>query len=518
MFKILDCTLRDGGYYTNWDFDESLVDTYLKAMKKLPVDFVEIGYRNLKGRKTYEGKYFYSPIFLLERIKSVLQEKKVAVMFNEKEVAPQDVAGLLKSCKDVVDIVRIAVAPSRLPYAIELSKEIKNQGYESAVNLMYMSSLLSEEGKGVFDSLEVLNDNVDYFSLVDSYGGVYPDDVSRLITQCKQMLKMPIGFHGHNNIELVFANTLAAVSAGCDMVDSTVTGMGRGAGNLKTELILTHLATKFGVDVDFNILADVVTDFDELRNIHGWGTNLPYMVSGANSLPQKDVMDWISKRAYSLNSMVLGLNNQLKGQQDNIKLPVFDGAANKYDAAIIVGGGPSAVEHAEAIIKFAETQENICIIHASAKNSRAYLESPVKQYFCLVGNEGRRLERIATNLKKLKCLCILPPFPRKMGTYVPPDMIDQSYELSEITFTEHFKDSHTVLSLQTAIEMGISKIYITGYDGYAKANISSNEQGLFKENEYSFAMFKDKEQEIFTLTPSLYADLTPLSVYSLIDN
>ncbi len=48
--KILDCTLRDGGYYTNWDFDDKLVNDYLELVKFLPIDIVEVGYRGHKNK------------------------------------------------------------------------------------------------------------------------------------------------------------------------------------------------------------------------------------------------------------------------------------------------------------------------------------------------------------------------------------------------------------------------------------------------------------------------------------
>ena len=66
--KILDCTLRDGGYYTNWDFSLDLVDAYIESLNKLPIDFIEIGYRSLP-QKSYRGEYFFCPHYLLEYIK-----------------------------------------------------------------------------------------------------------------------------------------------------------------------------------------------------------------------------------------------------------------------------------------------------------------------------------------------------------------------------------------------------------------------------------------------------------------
>ena len=60
-FKLLDCTLRDGGYYTDWDFDKALVDDYFESMNNLPIEYIEIGYRSTKINNQYLGEYFYLP-------------------------------------------------------------------------------------------------------------------------------------------------------------------------------------------------------------------------------------------------------------------------------------------------------------------------------------------------------------------------------------------------------------------------------------------------------------------------
>ncbi|GAB2706117.1 hypothetical protein GCM10027037_35340 [Mucilaginibacter koreensis] len=514
MYKVLDCTLRDGGYYNGWDFDDKITSVYFQAMEQLPIDYVEIGYRN-NPSKGYEGRYFYCPQFVLERCKSMMPSKKIAVMFNEKEVKPQDVHKLLEPCKGLVDIVRIAVAPNKFKQAIELSAAIRAEGFEAGVNLMYMSSLLNSGTEEVFDTLATIEGIVNYFSLVDSYGGVYPEDVARLIKQCKAVTNVPVGFHGHNNIELVFANTLAAINAGCDVVDATVTGMGRGAGNLKTELLLTHQATREGRNVDFNSLADVVSNFEQLQDIYGWGTNLPYMVSGTNSLPQKDVMDWVSKRTYSINSIIRGLSNQSKGQEDNLKLPVFDGSKH-YKTAVIVGGGQNAVAHAEAIKKFIDQNNDICIIHASSKNSWIYTDINVPQFFCLVGNEGHRLENVFSDVANINPICILPPFPRKMGTYIPKSVINDSYELGEVNFADSYKDSHTALAVQLAKELQVQDLYVAGYDGYLAQPVLQKEQDLLIENNYLFACAEKHFGKLTSLTFTNYKTLNIQSVYSLI--
>ena len=509
--QILDCTLRDGGYYTNWDFDKQLVQAYLNACNKLPIDWIEIGYRS-PAKESYLGQYFYLPEYLIRDTKS-RTTKKIALILNEKDIDPQTVRALLGDCIGHVDMIRMAVNPIRMDQAIELAKRVKEMGFLVAFNVMYMSTW--DQIEGFYEKLSQLNGLIDYFYLVDSYGGVYPAEVTKAVEKVRSKLDISIGFHGHNNLELGLINTLTAIEVGADVVDATFTGMGRGAGNLKTELLLTSLSSRHGLSVDFNALGNVVGAFERLQKEYGWGTNLPYMVSGANSLPQKEVMEWVTKRFYSVNSIIQALNNQSEGIEDNLKLSLFN-SKKHYKIALIVGGGDSVKQHEEAILHWVKKQDELCIIHASSKNANTFIELSKDQFFCLVGNEGHRLENQVHGSFGFVTQCVLPPYPRKMGTYIPATLEKKSAELKEITFTNRVKDSHTVLALQTALELQAQSIYVIGYDGYSGDAVSQNEIELSTENEALFFEFVKVGTQLSSLTPTRYKGLKPDSVYSRI--
>ena len=112
--------------------------------------------------------------------------------------------------------------------------------------------------------------------------------------------------------------------------------------------------------------------------------------------------------------------------------------------------------------------------------------------------------------------CVLPPYPRKMGTYIPATLEKKSAELKEITFTNRVKDSHTVLALQTALELQAQSIYVIGYDGYSGDAVSQNEIELSTENEALFFEFVKVGTQLSSLTPTRYKGLKPDSVYSRI--
>jgi 4-hydroxy 2-oxovalerate aldolase len=389
---------------------------------------------------------------------------------------------------------------------------VKEMGFEVGFNVMYMSKWKTEPT--FIDSLPEVNQVADYFYMVDSYGGVYPSDVSEIYDLVNSKVDVPIGFHGHNNLELGLINTLTAIDKGSKIVDSTITGMGRGAGNLKTELLLTALNQKFGLEVDFNALATVTDAFVDLQKKHEWGTNLPYMVSGANSLPQKEVMDWVGKRYYSLNSIIRALYHQKNNNQEEIVFEKFLKDAS-YDEVLIIGGGTSVIDHQVAIHEFIKKRKSICLIHASSRNAALFKGVSVKQYFCLVGNEGLRLEKVFNDLGDFNGTCVLPPSPRKMGTYVPSKLMDRVYELEAITFSNLFEDTHTALALQTSLNLGCSTIYLAGYDGYEGVELSQREIELLNENELQFDLFKKGANlDLVSLTSTRYKILIKSSAYS----
>lgn len=508
--KILDCTLRDGGYYTNWDFNRKLVDTYIKSCNDLPIDYMEVGYRSIP-LDGYLGEYFYLPVYVMERLKSQTT-KKLVIILNEKDIRPEHVPALLEPCMGIIEMVRIAIDPSKFGRALMLAEAVKKMGFEVGFNVMYMSKW--KQQKDFLTLLPEVKGIADYFYMVDSYGGVYPSDVIETIQLVKSYVNdVPLGFHGHNNMELALINTLTAIEEGCEIVDATITGMGRGAGNLKTELLFTALNAQRKLEVDFNPLSKVVDGFSELQKAYEWGTNLPYMVSGAHSLPQKDVMDWVGKRYYSFNSIIRALQNKANGVFDNIQYASFK--ANHAKKAILIGGGQSVADHSEAIHKFLESNSDIIIVHSSSKNALSIRSDNSSQIFCLVGNEGHRMEDVFGENIPLNAICVLPPFPRKMGTYVPEKLINNTFELESNTLLEPYSDSHTGIALNLILSMGIEELYIVGYDGY-KGTMSTKEQELFYENSFLFNMLeKQMKMRFYSLTETKY-DIKTDSIFSLI--
>jgi 4-hydroxy 2-oxovalerate aldolase len=507
MAKLLDCTLRDGGYYTNWDFGGKIIEQYIKATNILPIDYLELGYRNLPS-DDYMGKYAYLPVYEIEKIRRN-STKKLAIMLNEKSTTPDDLEYLISPIKGLVDMVRLAIDPSNFKRALNLAAFVKSEGFEVAFNLMYMSKW--KQFTGLMDELGNLQGIADLLVLVDSFGGVTPSEVEETIEQVRLKTNVLLGFHGHNNLELGLINTITAIENNIDLVDATILGMGRGAGNLKMELLLTYLNKKNNLKVDFNVLGNAILAFETLLKKHKWGTSLPYMLSGANSLSQKNVMKWVNNRIYSFNSIIRAVENTKENRVDNDQFPIFD--TPKYGNVLIVGGGKNAVDHFDGIKEFIRQKNNLAIIHATARNSSPYLNLNIQQFFCLVGSEGMRLSNVVTDYEDFKGICILPPYPRKMGTEVPQFAQNRTYELNLVNFTDNYQDSCTTIALQLAIEMKAKHIFLVGYDGYPNG-LTAKEIDLANENEYIFDKFNQNiKEKLISLTYTVYKNLKTESIY-----
>lgn len=509
QFKILDCTLRDGGYYTNWDFPSKVVDSYIEAMNQLPIDYLEIGYRN-NPSVAYLGEFGYTPVSTLKNLRKKCL-KKIVVMLNEKNTRTENLKTLLEPIQGLADMIRIAIDPANFDRALKLAKEVKKMGFEVGFNTMYMSKW--NEYPGFLDKLDQLNGVVDLFCMVDSFGGVSPEDVKNTLKIVKEKTTVPVGFHGHNNLQLGLINTLTAIENGADFVDATILGMGRGAGNLNMELLLTYL-NKNGIDIDLNILGDVISAFHPLLEKYNWGTNLPYMISGANSLPQKEVMEWVSNRAYSFNSIVRALDNKKNNIKDNARYPHFK--PQQAEKVLIIGGGNSCTDHQHAVKQYALLNPNMPIIFVTARHASLYNSLPNPKYYCLVGNEAKRLIQNISETE-FNGICLLPPYPRMMGTEVPPYAERLTFELDAITFTQSYCDSCTTLALQAALAMKAKEINVVGYDGYKGEVLSEKEMELSNENKVIFENInKIKDVKVKSLTPTLYKSLNVESIYQFL--
>jgi len=188
-----------------------------------------------------------------------------------------DFNDILPQKESVLDMVRVACYVHQIDKAIALAHHCQDKGYETTINLMAVSTVGPRELEEGLDDLA--KSRVPIIYLVDSFGAFYQEDIELLAK--KYMERLPgktIGIHAHNNQQLAFANTISSVICGINYLDATLYGMGRGAGNCPTELLLSFLKNpKFNVRPLIKVIEEEILPWREKID---WGYFIPYMVGG----------------------------------------------------------------------------------------------------------------------------------------------------------------------------------------------------------------------------------------------
>ena len=241
--RVLDATIRDGGLCNNFQFTDEFVSELYKTNIKCGVDYMEFGYRASRTlfNEDEHGKWKFCKE---EDIHAIVGENnspmKISVM---ADVGRCDYKTDFILKKDsVIDMVRVACYIHQIPSAVEMINYLSELGYETTCNIMAISQANFNQ---IDEALKMLGESkVDIIYLVDSYGALVPEsavELAKRYIEYGEKYGKQIGFHGHNNQKLAYANTVETLSYGVSFVDATAMSMGRGAGNCAMELLLGFL-------------------------------------------------------------------------------------------------------------------------------------------------------------------------------------------------------------------------------------------------------------------------------------
>ncbi|MBO6256501.1 hypothetical protein J6N69_00495 [bacterium] len=223
MVKILDCTIRDGGHQTNWDFDDEFIFNLVKKLERNNIDYCEIGYRNNIDKKG-KGRFFFCDKLLLEKFIKIKNNLKIGIMADYKRI---DINDFESAENDLVDFVRIACHPDKIPQSLEICEELKFRGYNVFLQLMEIPNVSDSEYNILkkWDKKDILES----LYIADSYSVVEPQDIPVFFEKLKNAGFEKISFHSHNGKGFALANTLKAIECGAYSIDVCQNGLG---GNL----------------------------------------------------------------------------------------------------------------------------------------------------------------------------------------------------------------------------------------------------------------------------------------------
>lgn len=309
--KVVDATIRDGGLVNDFRFTDEFVKELYQANVKAGVDYMEFGY---KASKDIFDESEFGPWKFCEEedIRRIVGDNdtdmKLCVM---ADVGRCNYKRDIINCADsAIDLIRIATYINTIPAALKMVEHCHNLGYETTVNIMAISNAKESE---INEALDLIGQSpADGIYIVDSYGALYMEQIEELADKYLEMTELHekfVGIHAHNNQQLAFANTIAALTRGVSYLDATVSGMGRGAGNCSSEQLLGFLKNP-QYDI-IPILRFIEKHIEPLKDAGiVWGYNIPYLLTGqTNQHPRSAIAATKNKRKDYLK-FLLELNDR----------------------------------------------------------------------------------------------------------------------------------------------------------------------------------------------------------------
>ena len=486
--QLLDCTLRDGGYYNDWDFPTSLVEKYLRCLARAGIGVIEVGFRSHTADR-YLGATAFSTDEFLDSV-DVPEGLVLGAMVNAKDLtADGDPRAMIRhlfapASGSRIALVRIATAYPELDGltpAIELLQEL---GYAVGVNLMQVSSRTRSELEHFGALAQEWNLDVAYFA--DSLGGLRPGDVAGVLAGISSAFSGPVGCHVHDNMSFALANSLEAVRAGATWVDGTILGMGRGPGNARTEYLAVELSRGGLADIDLVPLLELVTgDFADLLRQYGWGNNIYYFLSAAYGIHPTYIQEMTRDGRYTTEQIVTALD-QLRDaggasfSQDRLDSAAgslgFSTGSGSWDATgwcdgrevLIVGPGPAGQSHRAEVESFIKRTTPLVI----ALNVRPPIDPAlVDAYVCC--------HPIRTLIDSDEIALLKEPvfMPRSVADHLPCDLGGcelRDYGMAVETASFEIEATQCTVprllpvayALALASIGGAANVYLTGFDGF----------------------------------------------------
>lgn len=499
--KILDCTLRDGGYINNWKFGRKTILSILDKLDRAGIEIIECGFLTQMVNDP-ESSLFSSA----EEIKNLLPKRKRNSMYvamiaiGEKELLPET----LSACsKDGISGIRLTFHKNEIEKAIQWASIIMEKGYE--VFMQPVGTVFYTDME-LLALVEKMNELRPYaFYIVDTLGSMYRNEVSHRFYIIDENMHPDIhlGFHGHNNLQLAFSNAqvLGKIQSKRTLIlDSSVYGMGRGAGNLPTELIAQYINRKVASRYDVSMIMDIYDEYiAAIRKEYEWGYTLPYHIAASNvchpnyasylinkqTLTMKGIekiIQAIPKEAKVLYDQALierlYLDFQNQKIDDSTTVKTISSTIKGKKVLILAPGNSLALEQ-KKIKTFIETEHPYIIsIH--------FIETILFPDACFVSNQKRMdlLERELCTHREVQVILTSNIRSEKFADAWIVDYDSYTIEDSWVS------DNAGLMLLNLLKQCGTDEVYLAGFDGFYEKY-----QGNYYSNELNLEVKREKVHE-----------------------
>ncbi|MBR6046028.1 MAG: aldolase catalytic domain-containing protein [Ruminococcus sp.] len=484
--KVLDCTLRDGGYCNKWEFGKENIKKIISGLCESGIEFIECGFLTNRQEHRDGSTLFTNAAQLSELIPQSGRKQMPVCMINYGEYSADD----LPECSEtVLEGIRVAFHKKDMIPALELCRQIKAKGYKIFVQAMVS---LNYNDREFLELIERVNELEPYcFYIVDSFGVMKKKDLIRLFSLVENDLSkdIGIGFHSHNNMQLSYSNaqTLADMQTSHFLIiDSCIFGMGRGAGNLNTELFVEYLNDNLGGNYSLKPLLVII---DEILNTFYqrsyWGYSLPNYLSAKHNAHPNYAAYLDSKNTLTVEAMddIFSLMDDSERSSFNREYIeklyteyMENGSVQEQHLAelserikgkgvLIIAPGRSSVAEKDRILPYAENSELF-----SVSINHRYSAAETDMIFV---SNLRRFHELDSSLHSK---CIITSNIPASDVYLKTSYGELLNDVSGV------HDNAGMMLIRFLIKMGAAKLFICGMDGYSadpSQNYSSEDLNFY---------------------------------------
>ena len=284
QISLLDCTLRDGGFLNDWNFGYQTINSIFRRLVKSNIDIVEIGF--IDDRRSFDKERSINP-----NTKSFDEILKNQLKGNAHIVGMIDfgtcsIDNISPKDESLIDGIRVIFKKKDMVAAINFCKQIKEKGYKVYTNPVSITTYTDREMLDLIDLINELEPAA--MSLVDTYGLLHKDRLFKYFYLLDNNLKkeIAIGYHSHNNFQLAYSNSIELLNIKTNrnlILDSSLYGMGKSAGNCNTELLAMYLNENYAKNYDIpEILNSIELDILKYTKEYVWGYQFSFYLSALN--------------------------------------------------------------------------------------------------------------------------------------------------------------------------------------------------------------------------------------------
>ena len=526
--KLLDCTLRDGGYVNDWQFGHNNIVNIFERLVSAGVDIIEVGF--LDERREYDFSRTIMPNSrAVEKIFASV-DAGTSMLVGMIDYGTCSLENIIPCEESILDGIRVIFKKHLRKEAMEFCGELKEKGYKVFAQLVSITSYGDDE---LLDLISLANRIEPYaVSIVDTYGLLHQENLKHYFTLLNGHLNanIAIGYHSHNNFQMAYANCIEflAQKVERDMVlDGTIYGMGKSAGNAPTELLTMHMNQHYEKNYDTSQLLEAIdSSVMEFYKKTPWGYNMFYYISASNDCHPSYVSYLMNKRTLSVKS----ISQILDGLQSDKKL-LYDEAyiehcyidyqtneindTDTYEkmapilrgrSVLVLGPGKSIQERKEDILE--KTKGMQCCTFAIN-----FVPDLMDIQYLFLTNAKRYLMLSSRIMEELDGYEIV-------ATSNVTSMKDEfAYNLnygSLLDYEASIVDNSLLMLLKVLKRVNVKEIYLAGFDGYIGDGVDNyiekNMEYIFTQeqaDEINFYVKKvindyKKSIPIYFVTDSLY--------------